>query len=40
MAVLMNHVQSVSQVVLMPTTRPRTSTNGPPEFPGLIGVSV
>ena len=26
--------------VLMPMTRPRTSTSGPPEFPGLIAASV
>ena len=26
--------------VVMPTTRPRLSTSGPPELPGLIGVSV
>src|SRR5664280_573824 len=27
-------------IVLMPTTRPLTSTSGPPELPGLIGASV
>ncbi len=26
--------------VVIPITRPRLSTSGPPEFPGLIGVSV
>ena len=25
--------------VLMPTTRPRESTSGPPELPGLIGAA-